>query len=413
MDTVEVLIERAQSLIHLKKYEQAIAELHKILVTEPENVNAIVLLTGVYVQLNDEQKTDEYTQKLLAAAPDSGIAYYYRAIYFSRIEKDSEAETMIRQAIEIEPWDADYFGFLSALYIDRKKWETALEYANEGLNADPENTTCLNYRTVCLTKLNRLDELHSNIQETLSQNPEDTFSHANIGWSKLETGNIKEAQNHFWEALKINPDNAFAKEGMKEVVRSKNPLYRFFMNYQFWLAKQQNNVQWLFILGIYFGTKFIGGLAKQFPILWIAYGVLVFFAYLTWFIESFANIFLRFDGFGKYALDDDEKKSANIVAVCLLTAITCIALYFVLDKYMLLYAAIYAATVLIPLSRYYMMSERKRKGFMTYYTFGLAAVGLFALASGFINEGFVITIGTIYFVGFFAYQWIANYKSMN
>ena len=84
-------------------------------------------------------------------------SYYYRAVFLNTIEKTSESETMIRKAIELEPWDADFFGFLSALYIDEKKWEIALEYANEGLNADPENTACLNYRTICLTKLNRTE----------------------------------------------------------------------------------------------------------------------------------------------------------------------------------------------------------------------------------------------------------------
>jgi len=299
MDNIDVLIDRARNLISMKRHEQAIQELNKVLTVEPSNYAALTLITACFIQINDEAKTNEYTQKLLATAPDEGLAYYYRAIYLNRIEKEIESETMIRKAIELEPWDADFFGFLSAIYIDRKKWETALEYANEGLNADPENTACLNYRTICLTKLNRKEELLSSIEETLSQNPEDAYTHANVGWSKLETRNFAEAKAHFMEALKINPDNYHAKEGMKEAIRAKNPLYRFFMNYQFWIAKQQGKAQWMFILGMYFGTKFIAGLASKYPIFWAVYVPLMFFAYLTWIIEPFANIFLRFDSFGK------------------------------------------------------------------------------------------------------------------
>ncbi|MFN8282335.1 MAG: hypothetical protein U0U67_03925 [Chitinophagales bacterium] len=412
MDIIDQHIERARNLIHLKRYDQAIPELQKALIIDPNNYVALVLLTSTYIQLKDEQKQDEYTQKLLAAAPDDGVSYYYRAVYLNMIEKPNEAETMIRKAIELEPLDADFFAFLSALYIDKKKWEIALEYANEGLNADPENTTCLNYRTICLTKLNRKEELLSSIEETLANNPEDAFSHANIGWSKLEIGDRNEARMHFMEALKINPNNHHAKEGMKEIIRTKNPIYRFFLNYQFWIAKQQGSMQWIFILGVYFGTKVIGGLATQYSFLWLPYIALMFFAYLTWFIEPFANIFLRFDSFGKYALDDDEKMSANIVAVCLLTAIISVVLYFTLHNYMMVYIAIYAATVLIPLGRFYSMSERKRVGFMTYYTFGLAGVGLLALIACFFNEGLGITIGTAYFIGFIAYQWISNYRNI-
>ena len=50
---------------------------------------------------------------------------------------------------------------------------------------------------------------------------------------------------------------------------------------------------------------------------------------------------------------------------------------------------------------------------MTYYTFGLAVLGLVAVLTCFVNEGLGISIGTAYFIGFFAYQWIANYKSIN
>jgi tetratricopeptide (TPR) repeat protein len=413
MDNIDVLIDRARNLISMKRHEQAIQELNKVLTVEPSNYSALTLITACYIQLNDEIKTDEYTQKLLAAAPDSGLSYYYRAIYLNRIEKELESETMIRKAIELEPWDADFFGFLSAIYIDRKKWETALEYANEGLNADPENTACLNYRTICLTKLNRKEELLSSIEETLAQNPEDAYTHANVGWSKLETRNFAEAKAHFMEALKINPDNYHAKEGMKEAIRAKNPLYRFFMNYQFWIAKQQGKAQWMFILGMYFGTKFIAGLASKYPIFWAVYVPLMFFAYLTWIIEPFANIFLRFDSFGKYALDNDEKLSANITAFCLLIAIVSVVLYFSLDNSIFLYLSIYSITVVVPLSRFYMMSERKRVGLMTYYTFGLAAVGLLALIICFFNEGAGITIGIAYFIGFVAYQWISNYRNIS
>lgn len=412
MDIIDQHVERARNLIHLKRYDQAIPELQKALIIDPNNFLALVLLTSTYIQLKDEKKVDEYTQKLLAAAPDEGISYYYRAVYLNSIEQPKEAETMIQQAIALEPWDADFFAFLAALYLDKKKWEIALEYANEGLNSDPEHTTCLNYRTICLTKLNRKEELLSSIEETLASNPEDAFSHANIGWSKLEIGDRNEARAHFMEALKINPNNQHAKEGMKEIIRAKNPLYRFFLNYQFWIAKQQNNMQWVFIIGIYLGTRVIGSLASEIPVLWLAYGALMFFAYLTWFIEPFANIFLRFDSFGKYALDDDEKKAANIVALCLLTAISSVVLYFFFKTDFLIYVAIYAATVLIPLSRFYQISERKRAGFMTYYTFSLAALGLLALVICFFNDGLGIVIGTGYFIGFVAYQWISNYRNI-
>ncbi|MBK6275917.1 MAG: hypothetical protein IPF58_15075 [Saprospirales bacterium] len=62
MDITDQHIERARNLIHLKRFDQAIVELQKALIVDPNNFVALVLLTSTYIQLHEEEKSDEYTQ---------------------------------------------------------------------------------------------------------------------------------------------------------------------------------------------------------------------------------------------------------------------------------------------------------------------------------------------------------------
>jgi hypothetical protein len=55
--------------------------------------------------------------------------------------------------------------------------------------------------------LGRKGEAGSTIDGTLSREPENSFSHANKGWTLLEQGRRKEALAHFRESLRLEPGN--------------------------------------------------------------------------------------------------------------------------------------------------------------------------------------------------------------
>ena len=91
---------------------------------------------------------------------------------------------------------------LANFKLSRKKYEEALEIANEALEIDAENILALNTRSTSLLKLNRKEESFETIEGALREDPNNAYTHANFGWGLLEKGDHKKALEHFREALK-------------------------------------------------------------------------------------------------------------------------------------------------------------------------------------------------------------------
>jgi Tfp pilus assembly protein PilF len=304
MQNSDTQLQRARHLYQINRKEQAIEELTKLLETDPENIDALYIIVPCLIEIGNTEKADIYWQKLVQLTPNVGLTHYYHAIILDKFDKEKEAEEAIWEAIHLEPYDADFWAFLTAIYIDKKEWEKALEYAEKGLEIEPENTLCLNHRTLCLTKLDRKDELHDSILDALNANPYNSYTHTNVGWSKLEKNQNNDAEEHFKEALRIDPNNDYAKEGMKETIKARNPIYRLFLNYSFWIGKQQSLVQWAVILGVYFAQRTLPP----------PFSTIVMIIVLTsWLITPLSNFILIFDKNGKFLLTNLQRIGATII----------------------------------------------------------------------------------------------------
>jgi tetratricopeptide (TPR) repeat protein len=409
MDSLDIHVERGRSLLNLGRIKEAAAELEKALVFEDNNLDALILICVCYVNLNDNPKAKEYTAKLLARAPDLSIAYYYQAICYIRDKDSKAAETSIRQAISLDPNDADYWALLSDIYSDRKEWEQALEYANKGLECDPENINSLNHRTLCLTKLDRLDEMQSNIDETLASDPYNAYTHSNVGWSKLETGDYIAAKQHFAEALRLNPNLENARQGMVNAVKSRNIIFRWFLQYGFWMANKKDSAQWAIIIGFLIGRRIIFAFASEYPVLYLVGFLLLFFTYLTWLIHPLTDFFLLMDRFGRHVLSSDEKKAAGISGGAVIGSLIFAGLAYFTGYFPFWYLTIYLASIAIPLSRYYGYPASRRGPMITIYTIALALLGLLVVGLSFMGAvAFAENLGGMYLIGFAIYTWVAG-----
>ncbi len=299
MDTAEILVEKADTLIDLGRYKEGVTLLEKALLQEPHQERALILSIFANIKLKNYSRADEQCNNFIGYFPEEPAAYYYKSIILRVFKKSISAEEQIKHAISLDPYNANYFSQISAIYIDRKEWEKALEYCDEGLSIDPENIFCLNHRTLCLTQLNRFKEVESDIEDALSYDPHNDYTHSNVGWSKLQQGKIEEAKIHFKESLRLNPNSDNARVGMLESIKAQNIIYRFFLNYQFWISKHQGNIQVAVIGFVFLGQRIIYELSSKYPFLVPLYAIVIAMVYLTWIIEPFSDLFLRFNKFGK------------------------------------------------------------------------------------------------------------------
>ncbi len=319
-------------LMNMGRYDEAERRLRQVLLAEPQNADAHILLA---LCLLEGQKFDEATSEAETAVglrPDESRAHYALArVWYARRYPD-RAERGIEEAIRLDPYDADYHSFRAALLFERSRWQDALAAAEAAVAIDPEHVAANNFRAMALVKLGRRAEAGQTIDAALARSPEDAFSHANKGWALLEARKPKEALDHFREALRLDPNFEYARLGIIEALKARNPIYGLFLRYALAMAKLPPKWQFGVLIGAYFGNRFLRNLGRQNPALepyllpvFIAYGV---FALWTWLARPVFNLLLRLHPLGKHALSQEEKTETNWIGGLLAGSLVCGAASF-------------------------------------------------------------------------------------
>jgi tetratricopeptide (TPR) repeat protein len=329
-------------------------------------------------QRDDYAGATEEAEAAVRLAPDWSEAHAIRARVLANRNRLDEAERAVEEALRLDPEDADHHALLASVLLDQKKWTEALAAAEKGLELDAEHVGCNNYRAMALTKLGRSDEAGATMEAALAREPEDAFSHANVGWNYLHQRQPRKALEHFREALRLDPTMDFARAGMVEALKSKNILYALMLRYFLWMSSLGPRAQWAVVIGGYLAFRFLGGLAEQKPEwapwirpLLVAYFV---FAILTWIAAPVFNLLLKLDRFGRHALSRDQSLAATWVGLLLALALGAVFAWLVLGVELALLPAIYFGFLLLPVSAIFNCDRGWPRRWMIVYTAVLATL---------------------------------------
>jgi tetratricopeptide (TPR) repeat protein len=311
-------LQKARLLLEQNRFEDASNELKNALALDPANSETLGLMARLQLDTNHPSEALELLDHALSLDPEEDYYLYLRSFAFYRLEDLRSAAQSIGQALAMNPFHAGYFALYSFILIRQRKFEEALEKADEGLRIDAADIGCLNARSQALNKLNRTQDAIDTMQNTLGVDPENDFSHTTIGFNYLEKGKHELAANHFREALRINPGNVSAREGMKEALKSKIAPYRWLLQYEYWIQSKGKNTALISIIGLFILYRLALYAATHFPkpwnyLMWIPVALYLVFVIISWLIIPLANFFLLYHPEGRYALTDREKKVSQMV----------------------------------------------------------------------------------------------------
>ncbi|WP_212001474.1 tetratricopeptide repeat protein [Chitinophaga sp. HK235] len=398
-----VLIQRAQLLLQQGRYQDALTTLKQYLSTSANDIDALFLLAICYMEMDKPEEAAQVISSSLGFAPDDDRFLYLRARLALNKNQLPEALQAISEAVAINPHHADYFGMWSQILLFKKDYAQALQKAEEGLAVDPENLICLNLRSNALFNLGRKEEAFSNLGIALEHNPENAYTHANLGWKWLEAGDHGKSLEHFRESLKIDPGQQWAKDGMVQAMKAHYWLYRQFLNYAFFMGRLKAGTQWLVIIGILVLTQ----IASQvfFPL----YVLLALVALSTWLIVPVSNLFLRLNPYGRYALTREQTKVSNRVGGLLLTAFLAAGAYWLTSIPGLLAIAICTGVLMLPVASMYTPQSPKSRKIFLIYTLALTFIGLLGIGFTFLTNNVENIFVVVMLIGIFLYQFLANY----
>jgi Tfp pilus assembly protein PilF len=319
----EIQFHRGQLLLAQHRYSDAERELRQSLSQDPNFALAHALLAET---LLEQQRTDEATDEAglaITQEPDLEVGHFVMArILFARNRLD-ESEQAVQRALQLARYPRS-FGLLALIRFNRRDWPGALAASSEGLSIDPENSGCLNLRAMALRQLGLHDHADATLRGALENNPQDSFAHANRGWSELHRGRPREALVHFQEALRLDPTNDHARAGLVEAMKARYLIYRLLLGYFLWMNRLARTAQLAIVIGGWIGYNALRAFAHTNPELaWVTTPLIVAyiaFAFMTWLASPLMNLFLRLHPIGRHALSPEQRYTANIVGGLLLAA---------------------------------------------------------------------------------------------
>jgi Tfp pilus assembly protein PilF len=401
-------IQRAQLLFRQSRWDLAEKELRAALADDPEDWLCHAMLSFALLRQEKVQDAVAEAQRAVGHQPDASYAHYVLALAFLDAGKDAEARAAASRALEIDPADPDYHSLLGWMDLGAKRWSEALANAEKGLALDPEHVQSANVRAQALVKLGRGKEAGDTLGTALAREPESDLTHANMGWTLLEGGDHRKALEHFREALRLDPTSEWAREGIVEAMKARNPLYRGMLRYFFWMGKLQGRMQWVLIIGAVVGLRALRAVARDNPSFEpVATGISVLyilFMAATWLAKPLFDLLLRFDSFGRLCLSEDQVKGSSWLGATLMTAAGLGLAGWLMPNASLVTGALGCLALCLPVSGVYQVRNPKRRRVHAAYATALGAIGFAALAL----PGEQQALGMVFALGIIAYSWVAN-----
>lgn len=317
-------LQRAWAALSRGRNDVAESEFRLVLAEQPDDGH---VHAGLALSLCHQEKFDEAEREVKLAiglAPDFDFCHYVHGIVLRERKRFTEALAAVAEAVRLDPEDASNRWLLASIHGQQQRWTECLQSADAGLAIDAEHEGCTNLRALALTQLGRKDEASVTISDALQRSPENSMTHANQGWALLHRNDPKQAQEHFREALRLDPTSDFAREGLLTAIKAQNVVFRGLLAYFLFMNRQRASMQWVFIIVLVFGRGYLTNLAQRQPelgvVIYPLLAVLAVAIYSTWLAHPLMNLVMRFHPQGRHALTRDQHHQADLVAVCLLLA---------------------------------------------------------------------------------------------
>jgi tetratricopeptide (TPR) repeat protein len=299
--SVDQQYDRACLLAKQQRYDLAVQEGLKMLAQSPDSDRAYNILAFCYARQQRPEEALTAANQAIALAPSQSFNVYRLADVHHKAKSSALAAEAIASALAMEPTKAIYCSLAASIAYQQGKTAEALQFAERGLQSDAEEADCLTLRVIALLDLHRTKEAEEEVLRVLQRYPERAVPHTARGWAALYRSKPAIASEAFKTALGIDPNSEWARIGMLEALKARNPIYRVILRYERWqdnLWRSKIKAFWVVLLAI--------------PHLRGLYGIVIGLSML---IRCLFDVALRFHPYGALLFNAKEKWLNNCALI--------------------------------------------------------------------------------------------------
>lgn len=402
-------LQRAQLLLQTDRRREATRELRQIIADSPEYAPAYALLSQVLTTQDvSAAEAVSLARHAVAIDPEYPYAYYALAFALYRENKYDEVDHAICRAIELDREDPDFPCLRGAVFMDRNRLPEAKRCFLEALTVDPEHRRSLTLLSQVESQLGNVDEAKRLAEQAVRNSPEDPDAHAARGYSFIYSNRPKEAFEAFREALRLDPNDESARNGMLQALKTHHFFYRGLFHFFTRMNRLSESMQWGLIIGFFIGYNILRNIMKQHPewvpIILPIIILYLLFVFMSWVSEPITYFLLLFNHWGRSAMNARQKMAGIVIALFLPLGI--LGVLFPSNSDWIFIPAIGMLMTMIPITSLLLTDHPKTRRIYGVYT--LIMVGLL-LATAWSKNSIFLSLAFLMLIGF---QLLVNYYNI-
>jgi tetratricopeptide (TPR) repeat protein len=217
------------NLADLKRHDEAITHLKKLLDADPDDMRGYLALGGVYASKEDFKSAaatyDMAVERLKQPTAANWNIFYQRGIAYERLKQWPKAEPNFRKALELQPDQPQVMNYLGYSWVDMSmNLDEGLEMIRRAVDLRPSDGYIVDSLGWAYYRLNRFDEAVVELERAVSLKPEDPILNDHLGDAYWRSGRRLEATFQWAHARDLKPDPDVLLSVQKKLKEGLPPL---------------------------------------------------------------------------------------------------------------------------------------------------------------------------------------------
>lgn len=209
-DTYSSLLRRAQALVQVKRFDDALPLLAQAIAIEPGATQPRCLLAQALLSLDRPDESREAAEGALALDPEEEWAHRVRALALAALDRPEEALSAAEEAVRIEPELPATHLALAHAACAAFRWKTAEAAASRARALDPDDVDAHVTLSAVAIGRGRWRDAEQHARAALAIDPEDAAAYNNLGVALLRQGRRREAVHYLASSSQLDPTDPTA-----------------------------------------------------------------------------------------------------------------------------------------------------------------------------------------------------------